>query len=222
MKMFQALKLQLLCRENNMKLNSLPIRKIIVYVLCIFLLPAIQVTISDHLSFYGNTADLMLVFAVLTGFMYGFYEGIIIGGITGIARDVLSAPIIPGSNNTFSVAFGIGVLVLFLGGAFGAVFFEGRTKRNLPFGILSVLCFTAIYKVAGHLIVALWENVMAGISYNMSVWLIIKTSLLPQMIMNGIAAVLIFGILRLARPIERKGRNGKELTYGENGNWLTI
>lgn len=209
-------------RGSDMKLNSIPVRKIIVYVLCIILLPAIQVTMSHHLSFYGNTADLMLVFSVLVGFMYGFYEGIIAGAVTGIARDVLAAPIIPGSNNTFSVAFGIGILVLFLAGAYGAVFFEGRTRRNLPLGILAVLSFTLIYKVVGHLTVALWENVMAGISYNMGIWTVIKTSILPQLLMNGIAAVLIYFILKLAKPAERKGRNGKELTYGESGNWLTI
>ena len=205
-----------------MKLNSIPVRKLIVYVLCIFLLPSIQVTMSRYLSFWGNTADLMLVFAVLTGFLYGFYEGIIAGGIMGIARDVLAAPIIPGNDNSFSVAFGIGILVLFLAGAFGAVFFEGRTKRNLLLGVLAVLCYTLIYKVVGHLTVALWENLMAGISYNMSIGTIIKTSILPQLLMNGAASLLIFGVLKLARPIERKGRNGKELTYGENGNWLTI
>jgi len=213
---------QTLHRRDNMKLDSIPVRKIIVYALCILLLPSIQVTMSHHLTFWGNTADLMLVFAVLAGFLYGFYEGIIVGGITGIARDVLAAPIIPGNDNSFSVAFGIGVLVLFLAGAFGAVFFEGRTKRNLPLGILAVLCYTVIYKVVGHLTVALWENLMAGMPYSISIGTIIKTSILPQLLMNGIASVLIFGILKLARPVERRGRNKKELTYGENGNWLTI
>ena len=213
---------QLRNRRGEMKLDSIPVRKIIVYLLCILLLPSIQVTMSHHLTFWGNTADLMLVFAVLTGFLYGFYEGIIVGGIIGIARDVLSAPIIPGHEGSLSVAFGIGILVLFLGGAFGAVFFEGRTKRNLPLGILAVLCYTVIYKVVGHLTVALWENLMAGLPYNVSIGTIIKTSILPQLLLNGIASVLIFFVLKLARPVEKRGRNKKELTYGESGNWLTI
>jgi len=210
-----------------MRLDDIPWRKIIVYAIYILLIPSIQVTLSSRLSLFGQTADLMLVFAVMTGFLYGFREGLIIGFLTGLMRDVLAAPVIMGPNGTLSVAFGIGILVLFLGGAFGAVFFEGRTNRNLPLGVLAVVCYTVIYKTAGNLIVALWGSLIAGSKGNPGVWTVIKTSILPSILVNAAAAVIIFILLNFLGPAPYRGKknkdkNNKELTYGESGNWLTI
>ena len=57
-----------------MKLNTIPWRKIICYAIYILLIPAIQVTLSPVLSLRGQPADIMLVFVVLTGFLYGFTD----------------------------------------------------------------------------------------------------------------------------------------------------
>ena len=94
-----------------------------------------------------------LVLAVLIGFLYGFKEGVISGLILGLIRDCLSAPVIAGSDGAVKISFGIGILLLFFAGVYGAVFFEGRTNRNLLLGVLAVLTFTVIYKVVGHLTV---------------------------------------------------------------------
>ena len=209
-----------------MKLDSIPWRKIIVYVLYVLLIPCIQVTLSSRLSLFGQTADLMLVLSVLTGFMFGFREGMIIGLCTGLMRDVLAAPVIPGHGGAISVAFGIGMLVLFFAGVFGAVFFEGRTNRNLPLGVLAVFCYTLIYKVVGNVVVVVWERLMAGMTDGRGIWEVLKTSVLPSLLVNCIAAVVMFVLLKFLGPVpfnkKKKDRNNRELTYGEDGNWLTI
>ena len=210
-----------------MKIDGIPWRKIIVYAIYILLIPSIQVTLSSRLTLWGQTADLMLVFAVLTGFVYGFREGLIAGILMGLMRDVLAAPVIAGPKGTLSVAFGIGMLVLFLGGAFGAVFFEGRTNRNLLLGILAVSCYTVIYKVSGNVAGALWSSLISGTGGSRGIWTVIRTSVLPSVLMNAIAAVIIFILINFMGPApyrgkRRKDRNNKELTYGESGNWLTI
>ena len=210
-----------------MKIDGIPWRKIIVYTIYILLIPSIQVTLSSRLTLWGQTADIMLVFAVLTGFIYGFREGLIVGILMGLMRDVLAAPVVAGPGGTLSVAFGIGMLVLFLAGAFGAVFFEGRTNRNLLLGILAVVCYTVIYKVSGNVISSLWSSIISGTGGARGILAIIRTSILPSVLMNAAASVVIFMLLNFLGPApyrgkRRKDRNNKELTYGESGNWLTI
>ncbi|SCW27250.1 hypothetical protein SAMN02910456_00212 [Ruminococcaceae bacterium YRB3002] len=208
-----------------MKLNNIPWRKIIVYVIYILIIPSLQVTLSPLVRIAGQTFDLMLVFAVLTGFLYGFYDGLIVGAAMGLMRDLLAAPIVPGPEGALSLSFGIGIIVLLLAGVFGSIFMEGRTNRNFPLGLLAVLSFTLIYKIAGHLIIYLWESLMAGMNDTPGIWYIIKMSILPQVLMNLTICIPAFFLLRFLgpEPYRRKNKEGnKELNYGDSGKWLTI
>ena len=210
---------------QQMKLNSIPWRKIIVYLIYILLIPSIQVTLSPVLRIMGQSFDIMLVFAILAGFMYGWRDGMIVGAAMGFMRDVLAAPVVPGPEGALSLSFGIGMLVLLLAGLFGSVFMEGRTNRNFPLGLLAVLCFSLIYKIGGHLVIYLWESLMAGMNDAPGVWYVVRTSILPQVLMNLTATIPVFALLRYLgpEPYKKKNKDGnKELNYGDSGKWLTI
>ena len=51
------------------------IRKIVVYTIYVFLLSSLQVSFPDAFGFLGQTADLMFVFVVLSGYFNGFWDG---------------------------------------------------------------------------------------------------------------------------------------------------
>ena len=72
------------------------IRKVIVYAVYIILLSSIQVSFPDAFTFLGQTADLVFVFVVLSGYFNGFWDGAVVGFICGIVRDVFSPPIVVG------------------------------------------------------------------------------------------------------------------------------
>ena len=210
-----------------MKLNTIPWRKIICYAIYILLIPAIQVTLSPVLSLRGQPADIMLVFVVLTGFLYGFTDGVVVGLLMGFMRDLLAGTIILGSGGQVSISFGIGMLVLFLGGIFGAVFFEGRTNRNFLLGFFAVVSFTLLYKIFGIGIIYLWENLMTDVSQHMNIRNIIVDSILTTLLINAVCAIPVFFLLRYVGPVRYtnkndRDKNNKELTYGDTGKWLTI
>ncbi|MBP5261717.1 MAG: hypothetical protein J6Z43_06295 [Clostridiales bacterium] len=208
-----------------MKLNSIPVRKIIVYLLYILLIPSIQITMCSKYAIIGQTADLMLVFAVLTGFLYGFREGMIIGGLVGLIRDIFASPVIAGADNSLSLSFGLGMLVMFLAGVFGAIFFEGRTNRNFPLGVLAVFIFTLLYKTAGHLAVYIWNSAFIGGVNAPDIAVILRDSVLISVLLNAAASVPLYFLLKYLGPVRSSGKQTsgkKELTYGDSGKWLTI
>ncbi len=208
-----------------MKIDSIPFRKIIVYLIYVLLIPSIQVIIMPKLSIFGQIADLMLVFVVLSGFMFGFYDGIIVGLIVGFIRDLLASPIIPGPDNTLSISIGLGILVLFFAGVYGSVFFEGRTNRNFALALLAVLTFSIIYKLAGNLTIYVWESFIASMDTEVDLALVLRDSVLVSTILNCLAAVPMYFLLRYLGPVRWSPKNkekNKELTYGDSGKWLTI
>ena len=66
------------------------IRKIVVYTIYVFLLSSLQVSFPDAFGFLGQTADLMFVFVVLSGYFNGFWDGAVVGFVCGLIRDVLA------------------------------------------------------------------------------------------------------------------------------------
>ena len=64
------------------------IRKIVVYAIYIILLSSLQVSFPERISFLGQTADLVFVFVVLSGYFNGFWDGAVVGFVAG--RDTVS------------------------------------------------------------------------------------------------------------------------------------
>ena len=107
--------------------------------------------------------------------------------------------------------------------AYGSSFFTVKIERNFLLAFLSVVTATLLYKVIGHILIFLWSNLVPGLSYNMGLSQIITRSVLPQTVLNLIAAVPIYLLLRFAGPY-KKGVNPvliDEKRKGDNS-WLTM
>lgn len=199
------------------------IRKFIVYALYLLLFSTVLVTFPGILTFYGIRADLLFVLVVLVSYMFGFYDGIVFGALAGIIRDYFSAPSITTLDGTVTTALGIGLFLMVAVAAYGSSFFTVRIERNFLLALLSVVTATLLYKVIGHILIFLWSNLVPGLSYNMGLSQIITKSVLPQTVLNLIAAVPIYLLLRFAGPY-KKGVNPvliDEKRKGDNS-WLTM
>lgn len=202
--------------------RSLQIRKFVVYAIYLLLFSTVQVTFPGYLSIYGIRPDLMFVTVVLCGYMFGFYDGIIFGALAGMIRDYFSAPSITGIDGTVTTALGIGLFLMVAAASFGASFFTVRIERNFLLAFLSVVFATLLYKGVGHTVIFIWFKIV-GMSYNLGLSQIILKSVLPQILLNLVAAVPIYLLLRFAGPY-KGGVNPvliDEKRKGDNA-WLTM
>jgi len=202
------------------------IRKIIVYAVYILLLSSLQVSYPGRLGFGGQTADVTFVFVVLTGYFFGFKDGVIVGLITGLVRDCLAPIAVVGIDGTVRVTAGIGMLVMFLAGAVGSSFFTKRMHRNVPFAFVSIAFTTLLYKISGHFMAYSWTFIApAAGNYNLGMYEIVVRSCLLQTLLNLIAGIPVLLLLRFAGPVamsDQRKTADDVIAVGEENSWLQI
>ena len=199
------------------------IRKIVVYAIYIILLSSLQVSFPDKISFLGQTADLVFVFVVLSGYFNGFWDGAVVGFISGMVRDVFSPPAVVGLDGEVRVTAFVGVFTLFAAGIIGASFFTRRMHRNIPFSIVSVIFVTVCYKVAGYIVIYGWSS-LAGIESSLYEPLTAFVySFLPQLLLNTLAAIPLIVLLRFLGPVSfRDTKKDDEIIEQGESTWLGI
>ena len=186
------------------------IRKIVVYAIYIILLSSLQVSFPERISFLGQTADLVFVFVVLSGYFNGFWDGAVVGFISGMIRDVFSPPAVVGLDGEVRVTAFVGV-------------FTRRMHRNIPFSIVSVIFVTVCYKVAGYILIYGWSN-LAGIESSLYEPLTAFVySFLPQLLLNTLAAIPLIVLLRFLGPVSfRDTKKDDEIIEQGESTWLGI
>ena len=199
------------------------IRKYIVFAVYLLLITTVQVTFRGWLSIYGIRPDMMFVFVVLSAYMFGFYDGIVVGALVGIIRDYFSAPTVTGLDGTVTDAIGIGLFVMVAAAAFGSAFFTVRVERNFILAFLSVVIATLMYKGVGHLLIFAWSKIAPGLSYNMEISQVLLRSILPQMLLNLCISIPLYLMLRFAGPY-KGGVNPVLIDEKRKGDrtWLTM
>ncbi|MBN1891523.1 MAG: hypothetical protein JW780_01985 [Clostridiales bacterium] len=195
-------------------------RKIIVYAVYIVLFSSVQVTFSSMLSMNGQVADLMLVFVVVTGYLFGVKDAIVVGLITGLMRDYFSGPAIENAGSSPSALFGLGMLMLLYAGILSAVLFSKAFHRKLPLAFVQVMIITLVYKIIGHIIGFGAQRISGTSSEYLSLYEIFVNSILTQMFLNLLAAVPIIVMIRYLGPY----KNGVNLALIEEmdareGSW---
>lgn len=200
------------------------IRKIVVYAIYIILLSSFQVSFPDTISFLGQTADLVFVFVVLSGYFNGFWDGAVVGFICGMVRDVFSPPAVTGLDGEVRVTAFIGVFTLFAAGITGASFFTKRMHRNIPFSIVAVIFTTFCYKVAGYLVIFGWSSMAGTTSTIYKPLTALVYSFLPQLLLNTLAAIPMIFLLRFLGPVSFRGRADRDeiIEKKGEGTWLGI
>lgn len=202
------------------------IRKILVYAIYILLLSSLQVSYPNRLGFGGQTADLAFVFVVLTGYFYGFTDGVVVGLLMGLVRDCLAPIALVGVDGTVHVTAGIGMLVLFLAGAVASSFFTKRMHRNIPFAFVSIAFCTLLYKLGGHFLAYSWSIIApAAGNYKLGFYEVVVRSSLLQTLLNLMAGVPILLLLRFAGPVslsEQRVSSDDVIKTAEENTWLQI
>ena len=200
------------------------IRKIVVYAVYIILLSSFQVSFPDKISFLGQTADLMFVFVVLSGYFNGFWDGAVVGFISGMVRDVFSPPAVVGLDGEVRVTAFVGVFTLFAAGIIGASFFTKRMHRNIPFSVVAVIFATVCYKVAGYVLIYGWSSLAGTESSLYEPLTALVYSFLPQLLLNVLAAIPLILLLRFLGPVSFKDSKKEDEIIEKQGDssWLGI
>ncbi len=185
-------------------MNKQPlVRKIIFYVILVLFVSSFQVSFPEFFTFHGQIADFMFVSVVLVSYMFGFRDGAIIAIFMGFFRDYFANPIVTGFDGQIVEMLGLGVLVLFLAGAVSSSFFTHRLHRKWAFAFVSVLFCTTLYKVIGHLTIFAWSKLILHQAYSLDYSQVIVDSLFPQLLLNFLAAIPLYLILRFIGPYSK-------------------
>lgn len=168
-------------------------RQIAVYVIYILFFSTLQVTFPQTLSFRGQTADFMMVFVILTGYLFGTVDGAVVGLSMGFLRDMLA-----------STTLGIGMLILMYVGIFSSLLFLRKFHSRATLGFLQVILITFIYKAAGHFLYYFIPLLINGDHVYLSLNSILYDSILPQIAINLVISFPIILLLSYLGPY-RKG-----------------
>jgi LytS/YehU family sensor histidine kinase len=184
------------------------IRKFLVYAVYIVFISSVQVSFSDFFSLSGQIADLMLVFVVISGYLFGIKDVLVVGLVTGFFRDYFSGPAYEGGTEHPSALLGVGMLLLLYAGVLSAVLFSKAFHRRLPLGLVQVVIITVVYKILGHFTALMVQIISGKGSEYLSFIDIITGSIIPQVVINLLAAIPVILMLRYWGPYD-KGVNPK-------------
>ena len=198
-------------------------RQIILYSVYITSVCCIQVTFSHVLRVFGRTCDLMLVFVVLAGYLFGTKDGIVVGLIVGMFRDYFSGPVITGLNKEPVAVLGIGLLSFFYIGLLASVLFRKRFRRKYNLGILQVILISLIYYSLGHIVSFIFLSVSGNLVTYHSLRYILFSSIIPQIFANILVTIPILFLLRFVGPYKKGIRSGLVDGYSvEDRKWQSI
>lgn len=168
-------------------------RQIILYTVYILFFSTLQVTFPSVFSLRGQTADFMMVFVIITGYLFGSTDGAVIGLIVGFLRDMLA-----------SSTLGIGMMLLLYVGILSSILFSKQYHSRVALGFIQVLLITLAYKIIGHFLFFVVPLILEHDRSYLSLGTIVFDSILPQAAVNLLAAVPVILLLRFAGPY-RKG-----------------
>lgn len=198
-------------------------RQILVYAVYIISVCCLQVTFSQVFMLFGRTADLMLVLVVLSGYLFGIWDGVIVGLIVGMLRDYFSSPVMTGLEKEPVAVLGIGMLAFMYIGLLASLIFRRRFRRKYFLGVLQVILLSLIYYSMGYLISWLSLSVSGSLSSYFSLRYIIVSGLLPQILVNVIASIPILVVLRFIGPYSKGIRSGLVDGYSvEDRRWQNV
>lgn len=198
-------------------------RQILLYALYITSACCLQVTFPGFFRLFGRTADLMLVFVVLAGYLFGPVDGVVVGIIVGMFRDYFSGPVVMGLNREPVALLGVGSLTFMYIGLLSSLFFRRRFRRKLFLGILQVELMTLAYYLGGHFVTYVYLNISGNLTSYHSLKYIIVSCVLPQLLVNALASLPVLLILRFIGPYSKGVRSRLVDGYSmEDKQWQSV
>lgn len=200
------------------------IRKVILYFIYTMLCVCVQVSYPENMTFNHQVVDIMFVYVCLVGYYNGIIDGVVIGSIVGVCRDVLATPIFIGTDGKAVTIYGLGLVLMMIVGFCSANFFTKHTKRKLSFALMSVLVMTIVYKMVGHMAAYGYSVFLLGNSYGLTLKQVLLDSVTTQFILNILCALPIVFVLRFIGPY-KQGVNPRLLgksEFGGDDSWLSF
>lgn len=198
-------------------------RQILLYAFYITSVCCIQVTFSRVFHLFGRSCDLMLVFVVLSGYLFGTVDGMVVGAIVGVFRDYFSGPVITGIDKQPIALMWVGVLSFFYIGLVSSLLFRKRFRRKYNLGFLQVAILSLMYYSLGHIVSWVYLTVSGSLVQYHSLRYIVFSSILPQTFVNLLAAFPMLLLLRFAGPYKKGVRSSLVDGYSvEDRKWQSI
>lgn len=172
-------------------MNKYRARLIIGYASFLIILTLLQFSIPDALSYRGVKPDLLFVFAVLAGYLYGMTDAIVIGLLAGFIRDAYSGRFL-----------GLGMLLCLYCSILAVIFLKKILTRNIFLALLQVVFATIIY----HLSLAAISIIFFGVSipiFEYITW-VTKNRIFSSILMNLAVAVILYFLLKMTGPYKKK------------------
>lgn len=175
-----------------MRINKIALRAILVYAVYILLLGMLQVTLPGAISILGARPDLTLILAVLSGYMFGQRDGLVIGLFAGFFRDMLAGR-----------AIGLGMLLLMYLGLLASAAFRRFFRRNVLMGFVQVILATVVYQVLTTLMSYILP-VLPDVTYSLENLFSHMLKMLPgALLINGAASIPLIFLLYFWGPYQR-------------------
>ena len=172
-------------------MNKETSRKIIVYGIFIILTVFLQFGFHDLIILNGVNPDLFIVFCILTGYLYGTGDAIVIAIISGFLKDSFSGRFL-----------GIGILTCLFCGLIAAMFLKKHMNKNIFISVFQVIAGTIIYSIIIYSSYYLFND----IDYTPVFYLkwIIGNKFLPMLFMNVSFSILYYVLFSIFPPYSKK------------------
>ncbi len=173
-------------------MNKTRIRIVSVYAIFLFILSVIQFSLPDYVSILGVKPDLLFVFTVLTGYLYGTMDAVVIGLLAGFLRDAYCGRFL-----------GLSMLICLFCGIIASLFLKKILTRNILLALVQVIFASLVYTVFLTAISMVFFSVSQPL-LQYSIW-VAQHQFFPIVIMNTIVAVVLYFLLKLFGPYKTHG-----------------
>ena len=167
-------------------------RTVVFYSVAIPFLSLLQVSLPDHFLGLAGKPDLALVLTILAGFLYGPFEGGVVGLACGFFRDTFSGGTI-----------GAGMLLCMYAGVLSAILFHRTFRRSFLAGVLQVLMVSTITYLSIGIVAMILDPLRGSLSIADWAALFFRKQLPPVLALDGAAALPLLLLLRYAGPRRR-------------------
>lgn len=195
-----------------MRSSQPALRPILNYIFYAVLLAVVQVTVLRDIRIFGEQPDLTLVLAILTGYLFGMTDGILVGLGAGFLRDMLAGR-----------TLGLGMLLLMYAAILSRVMLADFFRRKTWMGLVQVFLVTVLYETAIALLSWFFPMLPEQVPSFARVMEKLLLQLPVQGLLNVLAAVPLILLLRYHGPYDPRVLL-EDLDDGSTGEgkWRTI
>ncbi|MHB8963213.1 MAG: rod shape-determining protein MreD, partial [Saccharofermentanales bacterium] len=162
-----------------------------IYSFYIMLSVLMQFNYPESFRYKGMAPDFLLVLPVLIAYLFGAYDGIAVGIVAGMMKDVYAGRVL-----------GLGALLCLYCALIASVFL----KNHLSSGVFPALFQTAFGSVIYFTVIFFITYMLYGQSYPFVEYLEFQAlnKMLPGVLLNTLSGLLFFYLFRLIPPFKRK------------------